>query len=70
MIKTVTYIGDSIDDSAEFLELEKARELQLACWNFEQLLRRLWKDEDKVSVDVIWDLWHEEMSDLRDVINS
>lgn len=70
MIKTVTYIGDPIDDRDEFLELEKSKHMTMALWEFEQYLRRLQKDFDMFSTEEIWNQWHEATSEVRDVINS
>lgn len=74
MLKVVTLTGDHIEDSTEFKELEMARDVQLACWEFEQRLRNLWKhgvNEDwskEKLIDEIWEYWYDCTSGVREVI--
>ena len=74
MIKTVTYIGDPIDDSVEFLGLEKQTEMAMVLWNVDQKLRDLDKygreGFDVETVEKIREMWFEETETVRDIINN
>ena len=74
MIKTVTYIGDPIDDSAEFLGLEKQAEMAMVLWHVDQKLREIDKygrdGFDVETVEKIREIWFEETETVRDIINN
>ena len=65
----MTLVGDHIEDAEEFRELERARDVQLACYEFEQYLRNLWKHGSGLQdINQIWDMWHECTFNVRDVL--
>ncbi len=69
MKKTVKYEGDSFDDKLEFLTLEKSKEVVICCNEFESELRKMWKYEEGKTADDVWELWHDAMFHVKDVLN-